>query len=105
MDDLEIAKKVLRKINGTEVFPARLWGSNISDISLKDFDPCNNPSDAWPIILKYNIKIIPRPSEHIGSPKACTWGPQEVCQPVLTNDELLRAAMIVFLKLRGVYDD
>lgn len=52
------------------------------------FDPCNNPADAWPIILNTKIQIY-----WLGD----TWGTRTKHTPVIENDNPLRAAMIVFL--------
>ena len=59
-----------------------------------EFDPCNNPSDAWPIIIKNEISIVFMPDE---------WE----CHALINNDEAfnttnknpLRATMIVFLMM------
>lgn len=61
------------------------------------FDPCNNPADAWPIIVKNKISII-----SMYSGKDC-WqvdaGEDE--EFVLrAQDNPLRAAMIVFLMMQ-----
>jgi len=62
--------------------------------SLEKFNPCNNPSDAWPIILENDIIIEPRKSN---TSLAYIKGdaPNEDKNP-------LRAAMIVYLEMNGV---
>lgn len=64
------------------------------------FDPCNCADDAWPLILDGNIMITPRPKGHIGNPKAESWGPNPHMSICSDNSGLLRAAMIVFLKMQ-----
>lgn len=60
----------------------------------KDFDPCNNPADAWPIIESNRISIRNR---YEGDWKAENeWGESRF--HVACN--ALRAAMIVFLMMQ-----
>ena len=61
---------------------------------VRDFNPCNNPADAWPIIIRNEISIVFMPDE---------WE----CHALINNDEAfnttnknpLRAAMIVYLEM------
>lgn len=61
-----------------------------------EFDPCNNPADAWPIIINGHIAVVPYrhalpqawPTSYGVASKFCT----EDANP-------LRAAMIVFLMM------
>ena len=75
-----------------------------SMIPIAHFDPCNNPADAWPIILEYKIGI-----DTIGF----KGGEDRVWWAELTFNEYgdhhyaedknpLRAAMIVYLMLGNV---
>lgn len=63
-------------------------------VGWKEFDPCNNPADAWPIITKSLIELVPNRSGE--------WRANSVCcyfrQPYQSNP--LRAAMIVFLMMQ-----
>lgn len=58
----------------------------------RKFDPCNNPSDAWPIIVDNEISInrwvLPD-----------SWGADRFGHFDTRDDKPLRAAMIVFLKM------
>ena len=66
------------------------WG----DVLVKNtpFDPCNSWADAGPIIVENRISII----AHRGSFSAYNFG-----QTILyKSDNPLRAAMIVFLKMK-----
>ena len=65
-------------------------------------DYCNNPSDAWPIILENRISIIftdipkiERAEKNYGS------GYVQSVVARHRNENPLRAAMIVFLKMQG----
>lgn len=67
------------------------------------FDPCNNPADAWPIIVEHEISMI----KDIGiyswcaTDKAywcdgCEW---QISQEIMDANPL-RAAMIIFLMMQ-----
>lgn len=64
------------------------------------FEPCNNPADAWPIILKNRIGIIPAPGD--GQWKSAHRGIGDDGTPhhFSLHDNPLRAAMIVFLRMQ-----
>ena len=69
-----------------------------------NFDPCNNPSDAWPIILERNIAISPTSlcvfdiaiKDNVG------WCADCGDEVVVIDKNPLRAAMIVYLQISGV---
>lgn len=77
---------------------AYLWGSvcAVDGVVLhneKDgpFDPCNNPEDAWLIILENKISIVSLEGE---------WGARSYdCIDRVIDVKPLRAAMIVFLMM------
>lgn len=66
----------------------------------KEFDPCNNPADAWPIIAENRIGIIPAPC--YGEWKAAhrSVGDDSTPHHFTQHTNPLRAAMIVFLKMQ-----
>ncbi|CAH9015770.1 putative NinX [Vibrio phage 120E34-1] len=71
------------------------------------FDPCNNPSDAWPIILKHGISIT---FDGIDWEADTSWmGCEDInrsCNNIEKNAvKPLRAAMICFLKVKEVCFD
>ena len=57
-----------------------------------EFNPCNDPSDAWPIIVESKIDIQHR--DGFGTPCARN------CEHMCAHKNPLRAAMIVFLMMR-----
>lgn len=68
---------------------------------IKTFDPCNNPADAWPIIVANNIDIIQ------DNGQGCALATNSAIQMFLGDDvhisqdeNPLRAAMIVFLMMQ-----
>lgn len=56
-----------------------------------DFNPCSNPSDAWPIIEKYRISFLDQLTEWCVDAKGVS--------PVFEANPL-RGAMIVFLMMQ-----
>jgi hypothetical protein len=61
-------------------------------IGWKEYDPCNNPADAWPIITGSKIGI----REYDGWWEARTYIPEHA----ICDKNPLRAAMIVFLMMK-----
>lgn len=67
------------------------------------FAPCNNPADAWPIILKHRISIVFDSNDE--GDEAAEWvtacvGNEEHFSGYHSCDKALRAAMIVFLMMQ-----
>lgn len=69
-------------------------------LKIGGFDPCNNPSDAWQIIIDNRIGIIPAPC--YGEWKAAhrAVGDDGTPHHFTQHTNPLRAAMIVFLKMQ-----
>ncbi|UJD93682.1 DUF2591 domain-containing protein [Lelliottia amnigena] len=95
LSDVEINHAVASVLPGRYVtYPDHVMNSETEE----DFDPCNNPEDAWPIISQNNITLhAPMPYDD----------PQEwLCFAVNNSDvdcmntNPLRGAMIVFLKMQ-----
>lgn len=72
----------------------------------RKFDPCNNPSDAWPIILENEVSLNPR----------CTNGEWKAQIHIGKNDIFdeyascwdnnpLRASMIVYLMMKDAENE
>lgn len=101
MIDFEINKLVALSIGGFEsedIF--QLQGvifKRHGKFQYSFFDPCNNPSDAWPIIVENNIAIVP--CRH-AIPQA--WPTKfGIASKFLVEDRNpLRAAMIVYLMMK-----
>lgn len=110
LSNFEINKAVA-KAQGLKVHPEQarfetLWSDSVIAQDwlsgrFVEFNYCDNPRDAWPIIIKNNIMIIPRPKGHIGMPTAKSWSPNSHSAHCKSNSKLLRAAMIVFLKIKN----
>lgn len=71
------------------------------------FNPCNNPTDAWPIILEHGISIISAKGEFICVPSNSIidgWTGDNAetiySSSGVVHKNPLRAAMIVFLEMQ-----
>lgn len=67
-----------------------------------NFDPCNNPNDAWEIILKNRIATIPTVDNKWLAYGWRKWSGKVDYSPrkESTHTNKLRAAMIVFLMMK-----
>lgn len=82
--------ELLHQVNAVE------FGEHVErDEVYATFDPCNNPADAWPIIVKNRISIINLDEDE--------WGARGVADrnsKRAIHENSLRAAMIVFLMMQ-----
>lgn len=90
---------------------ARLMGYTakgfIHDLHSGVWNPCNNPADAWPIIIENGISIVRLDKNWLCAPideaiDGIT-GDNEVCfyaSMGIVDNKPLRAAMIVFLMMQ-----
>jgi len=98
MSDFEINKAVSSKFRKVWTWKCEVF---LSMSSTKPFDPCNNPSDAWPIIVDNKITV---------DSKGAAWVHDVSVDDIHYEDGIgcdaycdgkpLRAAMICFLKVR-----
>lgn len=102
LSDFEI-NKCVAKIHGGFALTLAVHNEPPSGKSFDPgrFDPCNNPADAWPIIVANNIDIIQ------DNGQGCALATNSAIQMFLGDDvhisqdeNPLRAAMIVFLKMQ-----
>lgn len=101
MSDFDIQQAVLHETWGKH--PVRLLGKMMLDIMLSDYDPCNNPADAWPIIKQVEISILKDNGLHLwcAAPSAY-WadGSEWQISGEVMDANPLRAAMIVYLMMK-----
>ncbi|RYM55633.1 phage protein NinX family protein [Serratia proteamaculans] len=64
------------------------------------FNPCNNPADAWPIILENKITIFWGGGIPVAKTIDGYLGRTPICNNVHVDRNPLRAAMIVFLMMK-----
>lgn len=98
LSDVEINHAVASVLPGRYItYPDHVMNSETEE----DFDPCNAPADAWPIIadkkicLAFDVFAEPQDGgDWVASP-AYGWDTERV-----RHDNPLRAAMILFLKMQ-----
>ncbi|WP_306587656.1 phage protein NinX family protein [Hafnia paralvei] len=94
MSDYEINVKV-----GASIGLASKWVAEY-----KGTDYCNDPSDAWPIIVENKISVMfDRSVEHGDSSEWCLASSpcDRYIVDYVSSDKLLRAAMIVYLMMKA----
>ncbi|WP_286933917.1 phage protein NinX family protein [Leclercia sp. UBA5958] len=120
MSDFEINKRVAISVgfpcyygdgsytNNLGLKGAIVKGENDSGLFMVgEFDPCNNPADAWPIIVGHKISLINADDEWLCVPDdtAVDGTTGDDVQMIYSGDghvhaNPLRAAMVVFLMLQ-----
>lgn len=77
-------------------------------IPVGSFDPCSNPSEAWPIIIANNIGIN-HGKVFVNDEWVNMWlvgtGTPEAQERTTDSSKVLRAAMICFLKMKDVENE
>jgi hypothetical protein len=106
MSDIEINKSVaissgknvkLIKLDSDDQECAVIVGEKFT-VEKKEFDPCNNPSDAWPIITENRITLV-APMSYDSTQDWMAY-PAHDSDLSPTDEKPLRAAMIAFLMLK-----
>lgn len=115
MSDTEIAKKVFFWLSGDFCPNGGLAHINNDGFFFFDnrnikrkFDPCNNPADAWKIIIDNTISIVSLDNKWIAAPIDTVidgiTGDSEVCfyasSDAVFDSNPFRAAMIVLLMMQ-----
>ena len=97
LSDFEINKKVAEKVFGEDEYEYEVectqYGVTIND---DIFDPCNNPTDAMPIIIENEISMI----KSSGGWMCCHGSVGQV-----EHESLYRAAMEVFLMIKDAENE
>ena len=93
MKDLEINKAVAEKLGIKS--PAKWASTSLVSVAYSIPDYCNNPADAWPIILEYKISLNYKVDieQWMTYYKANGWN-----NPV-SDKNPLKAAMLCFLEM------
>lgn len=115
MSDAEIAMRVACSIDGVDVddngipryaVDCYLYNSansikwlRVGDDEFEFFNPCNNPSDALPVILESRISL--RPDDmYEEAPHSGYWRADNETGNHCHHENPLRAAMIVYLMMK-----
>lgn len=105
MSDFEINKAVALIVGATfndDGEPVRFVECDTgayADFNEIEFDPCNNPADAEPIIIENRIGTIPAPDNGLWKAAHRKIGDDDKPYHFTQDKNPLRAAMIVFLKM------
>ena len=105
MSDFEINKAVALIVGVTfneDGAPVRFVECDTgayADFNEIEFDPCNNPEDAEPIIIENRIGTIPAPDNGLWKAAHRKIGNDDTPYHFTQDKNPLRAAMIVFLKM------
>lgn len=110
LSDFEINKLVAELrglgVSAEQYFEPERNQSNcvLIDNKIKPVDYCNNPSDAWSIILENKISLLEDGGEWEASiDYPCdigAYGTTEICSKVYEDKNPLRCAMIVYLMMQ-----
>ncbi|MFP7606813.1 phage protein NinX family protein [Serratia quinivorans] len=109
MSDFEVNKRVFKELTGHKPlgYPHHADGRSVGNPSNGEYlwyDYCNDPADAWPIIVKHGISLTHDYGEW--ESEACldlpvgAHGTDELCSVGGIDKNPLRAAMIAFLLLK-----
>lgn len=103
MSDFEINKRVFTALRGTKPlgYPHNADGRSVGNESNNQYtwyDYCNNPADAWPIILSSKIGLTP--PMHDENWEAMTFDRGGYVNKNEYDKNPLRAAMVVFLMMQ-----
>ncbi len=105
MSDFEINKAVALIVGATfndDGEPVRFVECDTgayADFNEIEFDPCNKPEDAEPIIIENRIGTIPAPDNGLWKAAHRKIGNDDTPYHFTQDKNPLRAAMIVFLKM------
>lgn len=97
LSDFDINKKVAEKLGAEWFVTTTVWDELVVMVGGKCFKPCNNPSDAMPIINEYGISLIYKDRKF---QFATNDGNIECC---IANP--LKAAMIIFLCMKDAENE
>ena len=111
LSDFEI-NKLVAKCEGFNLFKGCVTKSKSENwvrlTPYRNFDPCNNPSDAWPIILKNKISINcykDGDSDYWESSSYDSKNNEKKRQFANDDKNPLRAAMIVYLMMEDAKNE
>jgi len=85
-------------VHGSET-AVKVKDAETSGLFYMEVDYCNNPSDAWPVILKNRISL--RPDDmYEEAPHSGYWRADNEAGNHFHHEKPLRAAMIVYLMMK-----
>lgn len=105
LSDFEINKRVFKDLTGAKPlgYPHNADGRSVGNESNGHYcwyDYCNNPADAWPIIMENMISVCTYKRANPGMKAVSWWEADSFGEHITRDDNPLRAAMIVFLMMQ-----
>ena len=106
LSDFEINKKVAEYLKLNTIAYERTEIVLFDDMDATPFDPCNNPSDAMPIIIENKISLLAGDSNFWCARYGewnilpCPSGIEFIEKAQVINDSPYRAAMELFLMMK-----
>ncbi|WP_421545851.1 phage protein NinX family protein [Morganella morganii] len=101
--DFEINKAVAVNVNGADAVVEKFGRIYIIDedgIAMVSFDPCNNPADAFPLIIDVKLSIHPDFYNNCES-----WIVRTVHIPPVKDKSLTRAICIAYLMMKDAENE
>ncbi|HEK0413805.1 TPA: DUF2591 family protein [Proteus mirabilis] len=104
LSNFEINKKVAEKLGEEWFVTTTVWDELVVMVGGKCFKPCDNPSDAMPIIIENLISLMADMSDGRGS---TWWCASDISNSFTSNykSNPLRAAMEVFLMIKDAENE
>lgn len=99
LSDFEINKKVAVTFHGNSDFIEQYDNKTIY-VDGNVFDPCNNPTDAWQLILGAKLSIHPDFNNDCNS-----WIIRNVHIPMVNETNLARGISIAYLLMKDVENE
>lgn len=96
LSDFEINKKVAEKLGAEWFVTTTVWDELVVMVGSKCFKPCNNPSDAMPIIIENEISMIK---------SSCGWMCCHGSVGHVYHESLYRGAMELFLMIKDAKNE
>ncbi|HHJ1220178.1 DUF2591 domain-containing protein [Proteus sp. G2609] len=104
LSDFEINKKVAEKLGAEWFVTTTVWDELVVMVGSKCFKPCNNPSDAMPIIIENLISLMSDMSE---DRESTWWCASDISNGITSRykSNPYRAAMEVFLMIKDAENE
>lgn len=102
LSDFEVNKRVAEKLGAEWFITTTVWDELVVMVGSKCFKPCNNPSDAMPIIIENEISLIFDTGCKEWTAGVAYWvdGYEWQVSGEVRKNNPLRAAMEVFLMMK-----
>ncbi|MBG2915726.1 phage protein NinX family protein [Proteus terrae] len=100
LSDFEINKKVAEHLKLNTIAYERTEIVLFDDMDATPFDPCNNPSDAWQLMLEAKLSIHPDFNNDCES-----WIVRNIHIPMVSEANLSRGISIAYLLMKDAENE